>query len=57
MYIAGHVSQQMLAHYSHVRIGSRRKALDALAVGVKTKSHDTTNDTTGTDAILLPQPT
>jgi hypothetical protein len=35
MSIAGHVSQQMLAHYSHVRIGAKRKALDALSVGVK----------------------
>ena len=31
--IAGHVSQQMLAHYSHVRIEAKRKALDALSVG------------------------
>ena len=29
MSIAGHVSQQMLAHYSHVRIEAKRKALDA----------------------------
>jgi hypothetical protein len=35
MSIAGHVSQQMLAHYSHVRIEARRKALDALAAGSK----------------------
>jgi integrase len=28
--IAGHVSQRMLAHYSHVRIEAKRKALDAL---------------------------
>ena len=33
MSIAGHVSQQMLAHYSHVRIDAKRTALDALAVG------------------------
>jgi integrase len=33
MSIAGHVSQQMLAHYSHVRIEAKRTALDALAVG------------------------
>ncbi len=31
MSIAGHVSPQMLAHYSHVRIEAKRKALDALA--------------------------
>jgi hypothetical protein len=35
MSIAGHVSQRMLAHYSHVRIDAKRKALDALAVGGK----------------------
>ena len=35
MSIAGHVSQQMLAHYSHVRIEAKRKALAALAAGSK----------------------
>ena len=46
MSIAGHVSQRMLAHYSHVRIEAKRKALDALAVGVKPVGYDTNNDTT-----------
>ena len=41
MSIAGHVSQQMLAHYSHVRIEAKRKALDALADRVKTMGYDT----------------
>ncbi len=45
MSIAGHVSQRMLAHYSHVRIEAKRKALDALAVGVKPVGYDTNNDT------------
>ena len=31
MSIAGHVSPKMLAHYSHVRIEAKRRALDALA--------------------------
>ncbi len=31
MAIAGHVSPKMLAHYSHVRIEAKRRALDALA--------------------------
>jgi len=31
MSIAGHVSQRMLAHYSHVRMEAKRRALDALA--------------------------
>ena len=29
--IAGHVSQKMLEHYSHIRIDAKRKALDALS--------------------------
>ncbi len=31
MAIAGHVSPRMLAHYSHVRLEAKRRALDALA--------------------------
>jgi len=30
--IAGHVSQRMLEHYSHVRLEAKRRALDALAM-------------------------
>ena len=45
MSIAGHVSQRMLAHYSHVRVEAKRKALDALAGGVKNLGYDTKNDT------------
>ena len=50
MSIAGHVSQAMLAHYSHVRIEAKRKALDALAVEVKPveakkEGYDTNDDT------------
>jgi hypothetical protein len=30
MAIAGHVSPKMLAHYSHVRLEAKRKALEAL---------------------------
>jgi hypothetical protein len=29
--IAGHVSQRMLEHYSHVRLEAKRKALEALS--------------------------
>jgi hypothetical protein len=58
MSIAGHVSQQMLAHYSHVRIEAKRKALDALGVGVKAESYDTNNVTKPVSgAILSLQPT
>ena len=53
MSIAGHVSQRMLAHYSHVRIEAKRKALDALAVGVKTGGYDTNNDTKPVEAAIL----
>jgi integrase len=45
MSIAGHVSQQMLAYYSHVRIEAKRKALDSLATGGKRKGYDTNDDT------------
>jgi integrase len=54
MSIAGHVSQQMLAHYSHVRIDAKRKALDALAVGIKTVGYDTNNDTKPLKGATLP---
>jgi integrase len=51
MAIAGHVSRQMLEHYSHVRLDLKRKALDGLATRrgnseVKPTSYDTTYDTT-----------
>src|ERR1700680_348332 len=53
MSIAGHVSQQMLAHYSHVRIEAKRKALDALAVGIKTVGYDAKNDTKSVKGSIL----
>jgi integrase len=53
MSIAGHVSQQMLAHYSHVRIEAKRKALDALAVGIKTVGYDTNNVTKSVEEAIL----
>lgn len=36
MSIAGHVSREMLAHYSHVRLEARRKAVAALDNGIIT---------------------
>jgi integrase len=50
MAIAGHVSRQMLEHYSHVRLDLKRKALDGLAThrgtsGARKTSYDTNNDT------------
>jgi hypothetical protein len=31
MAIAGHVSQQMLEHYSHIRMAAKRAALEAIS--------------------------
>ena len=45
MSIAGHVSPKMLAHYSHVRMDAKRKALDALSVGDVDGSYGTKYDT------------
>jgi integrase len=53
MSIAGHVSQRMLAHYSHVRIEAKRKALDALAVGVKPDGYVTTDVTKRAEGAIL----
>ncbi len=50
MAIAGHVSRQMLEHYSHVRLDLKRKALDGLATRRgnlgKPTGYDTNYDTT-----------
>ena len=50
MAIAGHVSRQMLEHYSHVRLDLKRKALDGLSIGTtdsqgKSAGYDTKPDT------------
>jgi integrase len=50
MAIAGHVSPKMLAHYSHVRLDAKRKALDALSRGGLTGGYGTNNVT------IAPQP-
>jgi integrase len=41
MAIAGHVSQKMLAHYSHVRLDAKRHALDVLNNGGSTRGYGT----------------
>jgi len=51
--IAGHVSRQMLEHYSHVRLDLKRKALDRLSISRtdsqgKSAGYDTNNDTRST---------
>jgi len=45
MSIAGHVSPKMLAHYSHVRMEAKRKALDMLSAGSSEDSYGTNHDT------------
>ena len=50
MAIAGHVSPKMLAHYSHVRMDAKRKALDALAGRGSGDSYDTKQDTNASPA-------
>jgi integrase len=46
--IAGHVSPKMLAHYSHIRMDTKRKALDALSGGGLTGGYDTNYGTNST---------
>jgi integrase len=61
MGIAGHVSPKMLAHYSHVRLAAKRRALDALAVepdanvqsDTSVRCYDTKNDTKNEEGNLL----
>jgi hypothetical protein len=45
MSIAGHVSQKMLQHYSHIRLQAKRIALDALSTKTETGGYDTNGDT------------
>jgi integrase len=53
MAIAGHVSSKMLAHYSHVRLDAKRRALDALSSGGATGGYGTNYDT---NALPSPKP-
>jgi integrase len=53
MAVAGHVSRQMLEHYSHVRLDAKRRAVEALSQRGKTSSHVTnhvTNEAIGESA-------
>jgi hypothetical protein len=43
----------MLAHYSHVRIEAKRKALDAIALEVKKVGYDTNSDTKPLERTIL----
>ena len=53
MAIAGHVSPKMLAHYSHVRLDAKRRALDALSSGGMAGGYGTNHDT---NAFPSPKP-
>jgi integrase len=53
MAIAGHVPPKMLAHYSHVRLDAKRRALDGLSGPSLTGGYDTNH---GTNAVLPPKP-
>jgi integrase len=56
MSIAGHVSAKMLAHYSHVRLDAKRKALGALSDGGSGGSYGTKSDTNSpAESIAQPQ--
>jgi integrase len=54
MAIAGHVSQKMLSHYSHVRLDAKRHALDALSGGGLTRGYDTNHVTNAPAPLQLP---
>ena len=53
MAIAGHVSRQMLEHYSHVRLDLKRKALDGLATRKGNSEGKPTGYDTSCDTIPL----
>ena len=56
--IAGHVSPKMLAHYSHARMETKRKALDALSGGSSGGSYGRNSDTNSpAESIVQPQVT
>jgi hypothetical protein len=47
--IAGHVSQKMLEHYSHIRLDAKRTALDALSRTSGRAGYVTNNATKGAE--------
>ncbi len=55
MAIAGHVSPKMLAHYSHVRMEAKRKALEALSDANSERGYGTNSDT-NTAPTIIPHP-
>jgi hypothetical protein len=53
MSIAGHVSQRMLSHYSHVRMDAKRPALNALGRIGERAGYDTKNDTKQNPEVIV----
>jgi integrase len=47
MSVAGHVSKQMLEHYSHIRLDAKRQAVEALSQMGKASGHVTNHVTNG----------
>src|ERR1700737_4444233 len=45
--IAGHVSKQMLKHYSHIRMEAKRKALEAIVSKSHPQGSGTSNSPSG----------
>ena len=55
MSVAGHVSRQMLEHYSHIRLDAKRQAVEALSQWGKTGGH-VTNHVTNAVGGMSPEP-
>jgi hypothetical protein len=36
--LMGHISRQMMEHYSHIRMAAKREAVESLSITVKTKT-------------------
>jgi hypothetical protein len=45
MAIAGHISRKMLERYSHVRMESKRTAMETLATSTRMAGYDANHDT------------
>ncbi len=54
--IAGHVSKQMLKHYSHIRMEAKRKALEAIVTKPNAQSSGTANSLSGEPAVQTAGP-
>jgi hypothetical protein len=41
--LMGHISWQMMEHYSHIRMAAKREAVESLSITVKSKTLPKTN--------------